>query len=104
MIDELDKYEKTCNTASHESSLALTKETSDLIESLESDMIEWEKELKKFTRNVERWVSIHQKAESKYKHLYKERLRIRPSIYTDDLLQLQSRQKIFCKEMFDPIM
>lgn len=107
LIEELDEYEKTCKTSSLENivnPIVLSEETIDIIKSLEGKIKEWEDDLKKFSRNLKGWKFIHDETVSKYQYLYKERQRIRPTLYTDELLRLQHRQKAFCEKIFDPIM
>lgn len=107
LIEQLDEYKKTHKTTrdqQNRESFALSKEANDLMKSLESDLIEWENDLKKFNRNMEKWKMIHEETVTKYENLYKEKKRIRPSLFTDDILELQFMQKKFCKEGIVPIM
>lgn len=106
LIKDLDDYEKSyiSNTKDKKPErFVLSKEASDLIKSLEGDLVTWESDLKKFTRDMRIWQYIHKETTSKYEQLYKESKRITPIYFTEKLTGFKMRQKKFFKEGMKPI-
>lgn len=105
LVDEFDEYEKVCRAAldANKTDL-LTNETKMLIMSLDKDLYTWEKELRTFERNFDKWKEIHEEAKSKYKLLAKEKEQVKQKIFSTKLGELELKQKKFCGEKTEHLM
>lgn len=96
LIAELDQYESMQKARMNPNELVLSKETSNLLESIEKDLSKWSLDLNIFCQNIKGLKEIHLDLVMKYRQLRKECFRVKKSLFTDKLFELESKQKKFC--------
>lgn len=106
LIDEFEAFEAHLQASlAAVGSAASSHETKMLIESLENKIDVWESELNGWgTKDVKKWKNMHQEIVANYRELRVKCESIRDGLFTDAFNKLVDKQRIFCRDNFEPNM
>lgn len=98
LIQKLEQCENECYAALDLDKVKMSPETQKLIESLESQLVTWDKELNSFLKNQKKWKKIHEVTVEKYKLLRKEMDCLEKNLFVDEFSAIQLKQKEYCQK------
>lgn len=102
IIGELERYEVKWRAECAEKLETPTSELASLLKPLEKELTAWQASLMQLSKK--KWKLIHQETVAKYAHVRREAERIKRSILTDTIGEIEMKQKRFCHERIEPIM
>ena len=106
LIDELDEFERT-NLVNHDT-IDKIKQSSELLDTLLADLEKecsiWQKELRSFEKNEEKWMSIQNQCLSKIESLNVEYETFKEKIFDDRLFDFELKQTKFCLDKNEPLL
>lgn len=105
LIGNIEKVTKELFKSVPIDPVAVSDDTDQLIRTFESqDLIHWQTELKKNHRNVKKLKLFQDEMLSKYGQLYRERQRLKRTLFANDQFdELQRKKKRFCQELTEPL-
>ena len=105
MIDEFDEFERKCIMNREQTdAIKQSTELSKLLDNLEKEFSTWQKELRSFERNEEKWVKIRTKCLSELEILKTEYEVFKEKICDDRLFDLELKQTKFCLDQNEPLL
>ena len=105
LISELDEFEKTSLMNNEKideikQSFKLTK----MLDNFQKECSTWQKQLRSFERDVEKWKSIQSECLSKLKCLNREYESFKHKIFDDRLFDIEMKQTKFCLDQNEPLL
>lgn len=102
IIGELERYEEKWRVECAEKLETATSELASFLKPLEKELTAWQASLMQLSKK--KWKLIHQETVAKYAHVRREGERIKRSILTNAIWEIEMKQKRFCQERVEPIM
>ena len=104
LIDELDEFER--KFLMNRDEIEKIKQSSELakLDSFEKECSAWQKELRSFEKNEEKWIGIQKNCLSKLESLDVEYETFKQKFFDDRLFELELKQTKFCLEDNEPLL